>query len=116
MLPGIAIPLDTFVLTVYGESELVDFAQWIVDYADLSWTAGLPAPPLTKPNGETVTLKYDLPTPATLYIKANVQAFDGSLDVNVIKNQLLQELDFNAKFRVKRHFEITDLPKVSPIL
>ena len=54
---------------------------------------------ITKPNGETVTLKYDLPTPATLYIKANVQAFDGSLDVNVIKNQLLQELDFNIQER-----------------
>lgn len=45
--------LDTFVLTIYGESEMFDFAQWIVDYADLSWTAGLPAPPTTKPSGET---------------------------------------------------------------
>ena len=53
VLPGTAIPLDTFVLTVYGESELLDFAQWIVDYADLSWTIGLPAPPLINPNGET---------------------------------------------------------------
>lgn len=54
---------------------------------------------ITKPNGSTATLKYDLPAPATLYIKANVQAFDGSLDVNVIKNQLLQELDFNIQER-----------------
>lgn len=50
---------------------------------------------ITKQNGSTETVKYDLPTPATLYIKATIQSFDGTLDQTNIKNQLLEELDYN---------------------
>ena len=50
---------------------------------------------ITKQNGNTETVKYDLPAPATLYIKATIQAFDGTLDEDSIKTQLLEELDYN---------------------
>ena len=52
---------------------------------------------ITKQNGQSVTLKYDIPQAATLYIQANIQAFDGTLDPTYIKTQLLAELDFNIQ-------------------
>lgn len=54
---------------------------------------------ITKQNGNIVTLNYDLPTPLTLYIRANIQAFDGSLEPNYIKAQLSAQLDFNIQER-----------------
>ena len=53
MLSGSSRPLDTFVLTIYNERELFEFADWVVQYADTSWTEQLPRPSKTKPNGET---------------------------------------------------------------
>lgn len=54
---------------------------------------------ITKQNGNTTTIKYDIPQAATLYIQANIQAFDGTLDASYIKTQLLAELDFNIQER-----------------
>lgn len=50
---------------------------------------------ITKDNGNTETVYYDLPTPATLYISATITAFDGTLDDNYIKEQLVAQLDYN---------------------
>lgn len=50
---------------------------------------------ITKQNGNTETVYYDLPTPVTLYIRATIQAFDGSLDASYIKSQLISALNYN---------------------
>lgn len=50
---------------------------------------------ITKQNGNTETVYYDLPTPVTLYIRATIQAFDGSLDTSYIKSQLISALNYN---------------------
>ncbi len=50
---------------------------------------------ITKLNGNTETVYYDLPTPATLYIKANITSFGGALDQDYIKTQLVSQLDYN---------------------
>ena len=50
---------------------------------------------ITKQNGTQETINYDLPSPATLYIQATIQSFDGTLDQTSIKAQLVQELDYN---------------------
>lgn len=50
---------------------------------------------ITKQNGKTETVYYDLASPATLYIKATLQAFDGTLDTDYIKTQLVSQLDYN---------------------
>ena len=44
---------------------------------------------------------YDLPTPVTLYIKATVQAFDGSLDADYIIAQLVPQLNYNIGERAE---------------
>lgn len=50
---------------------------------------------ITKPSGDTETIKYDLPTPATLYIKATIQPFGSALDTDYIASQLVSQLDYN---------------------
>lgn len=50
---------------------------------------------ITKQNGSTETVYYDLPSPATLYIAATITAFDGTLDDDYIKEQLVSQLDYN---------------------
>ena len=52
LLSGSSRPLDTFVLTVFNEKELFEFADWVVKYADTSWAGQLPKPPKHKPDGE----------------------------------------------------------------
>lgn len=50
---------------------------------------------ITKQNGNTETVYYDLPTAITLYIRATIRAFDGSLDDNYIISQLVSQLNYN---------------------
>lgn len=56
---------------------------------------------ITKQNGNNETVYYDLPTPVTLYIKATVQAFDGSLDDDYIIAQLVPQLNYNIGERAE---------------
>lgn len=56
---------------------------------------------LTKQNGNTETVYYDLPTPATLYIRATIMPFDGVLDQTYIKTQLASQLDYNIGQRAE---------------
>lgn len=67
---------------------------------------------ITKQNGNTVTLKYDLPTPATLYIKGNIQPFDGTIDLDSVKAQLLEQLDFNIQERADSAIITTQLKNI----
>ena len=50
---------------------------------------------IVKPFGDTETVYYDLPTPATLYIKATIMPFDSALDTDYITSQLVSQLDYN---------------------
>lgn len=56
---------------------------------------------ITKQNGNNETVYYDLPTPVTLYIRATVQAFDGSLDDDYIIAQLVPQLNYNIGERAE---------------
>lgn len=56
---------------------------------------------ITKQNGNTETVYYDLPTPVTLYIRGTLQSFDGSLDTNYIISQLIPQLDYNIGERAE---------------
>lgn len=67
---------------------------------------------ILKPNGETVTLQYDYPQPVTLYIKATIQAFDGSLDPDYIKTQLVSALDYNIQERADGALITTNLKNI----
>lgn len=50
---------------------------------------------ITKPSGDIETIYYDLPTPATLYIKATIMPFGSNLDTDYIASQLVSQLDYN---------------------
>lgn len=50
---------------------------------------------ITKQNGNTETVYYDLPAPATLYVQATIQSFGNTLDQASIKAQLVSQLDYN---------------------
>lgn len=49
---------------------------------------------ITKQNGDTETIMYDLPTAVPLYIKATIQSFDAVPDTDYIKNQLASVLSY----------------------
>lgn len=65
---------------------------------------------ITKHNGNTETVYYDLPTPATLYIRATLAPFNGILDTDYIKEQLVSQLNYNIGERVESA-DITTLLK-----
>ena len=56
---------------------------------------------ITKQNGNTETVYYDLPTPVTLYIRATIQPFDGTPDTDYIISQLIPQLDYNIGERAE---------------
>lgn len=56
---------------------------------------------ITKQNGKTETVYYDLPTPVTLYIRATIQPFDGTPDTDYIISQLIPQLDYNIGERAE---------------
>lgn len=65
---------------------------------------------ITKTNGNIETVNYDLPSPATLYIRATIQPFDAILDTDYIKTQLASKLDYNIQERAESA-DITTLLK-----
>lgn len=67
---------------------------------------------ILKQNGNTVTVRYDLPQSETLYIRANIQAFDGSIDTDSVKTQLLEQLDFNIQERADSAIITTQLKDI----
>lgn len=50
---------------------------------------------ITKENGNTETVYYDLSQDVSLYIRATLKAFNATLDTAYIKNQLVGELNYN---------------------
>lgn len=56
---------------------------------------------IVKPGGDTETVYYDLPSLATLYIRATIQPFDSALDTDYIKYQLVSQLDYNIGERAE---------------
>lgn len=56
---------------------------------------------ITKQNGNTETVYYDLPAPVTLYIRATIQPFDGTPDTDYIISQLIPQLDYNIGERAE---------------
>lgn len=56
---------------------------------------------ITKTNGNTETVNYDLASPATLYIRATIMPFDSVLDQTYIKTQLASQLDYNIQQRAE---------------
>lgn len=50
---------------------------------------------ITKQNGNTETVYYDLPQDVPLYIRATLKAFNSTLDTAYIKTQLALQLNYN---------------------
>jgi hypothetical protein len=50
---------------------------------------------ITKENGNTETVYYDLPQEVNLYIRATLKAFNSTLDQTYIKTQLVSQLNYN---------------------
>lgn len=50
---------------------------------------------ITKQNGNTETVYYDLPQEVNLYIRATLKAFNSTLDTTYIKTQLALQLNYN---------------------
>lgn len=50
---------------------------------------------ITKQNGNTETVYYDLPQDVPLYIRATLKAFNSTLDETYIKTQLALQLNYN---------------------
>lgn len=50
---------------------------------------------ITKQNGNTETVYYDLPQEVNLYIRATLKAFNSTLDTAYIKTQLALQLNYN---------------------
>lgn len=56
---------------------------------------------ITKLNGQTETVYYDLPSPLTLYIRADYSQFDSVIDTTYVINQLVSRLDYNIGERAE---------------
>lgn len=50
---------------------------------------------ITKENGNTETVYYDLPQDVSLYIRATLKPFNSTLDQTYIKTQLVSQLNYN---------------------